>query len=95
MNVSFVRATPRRLACVWWMSSEMACAAARGFLSATLSYTRAERDCARAHVEQAHLDLERVAGALHRALDDAVGAELAPAIERDRVGRRIVCSIVR
>ena len=48
----------------------------------------AERHAARAHVEQAHLDLKGVAGALDRTLDDTVGAELAPAIERDGLGRR-------
>ena len=47
-----------------------------------------QRDAAVADAEEAHDDLKGIAGSPDRALDDPVGAQLAPAVELDRVGRR-------
>ena len=85
-NVSLVRATPRSARCCWWISSAIVCAKNRGLLAGPL-YSRANTDCRDAHVEQPHLDPQAVGGLLHRADDEAVGAELAPAIERHVVER--------
>ena len=46
-----------------------------------------ERHAAAPDAEQAHFHLKRIAGTSNRSLDDRVGAKLAPAIERNRVGR--------
>ncbi len=48
----------------------------------------AQRDAAPADVEQPHLDLKRVARAAYGSFHHAIGAQLTPPIEVDRVGRR-------
>ncbi len=88
MNVSFVRATPAEIGLRLMDVVRDGVGGGARVPERHVVVHASERDLARAYVEQAHLDLERVAGAPHRAFDDAVGAELAPAIVGDRVGRR-------